>query len=61
MSTPQARYSAAVLLVALDSCGASYGKVICTQQSKIRDYVIISQKKPARISRFMLPNVTTKI
>lgn len=26
---PHARYIAAVLLVALESCGASYGKVIC--------------------------------
>jgi hypothetical protein len=26
---PHARYIAAVLLVALDSSGASYGKVIC--------------------------------
>lgn len=28
LSTPHARYIAAVLLVALESCGASYGKVI---------------------------------
>jgi hypothetical protein len=26
---PQARYIAAVLLVAFDNCGASYGNVIC--------------------------------
>jgi len=29
LSTPHARYIAAVLLVALESSGASYGKVIC--------------------------------
>lgn len=50
---PQARYIAAVLLVAFDNCGASYGNVICRhfkQRDKLTKDHKINRKDKKKIA-----------
>jgi hypothetical protein len=61
LSMPQARYIAAVLLVAFDNCGASYGNVICRhfkQRDKLTKDHKMNRKEKKKLQYELQTNQT---